>query len=154
MADRPQNKNLVPLNERTPEERAIIQSMGGKACQEKRRQARAVADLARAFSDLPISDGRVRNKLKRLGVDPDDLNNKMAMVVALGKRAMAGDVFAFEKFMELLGEDDEIARHDAQQIIISLDPDGDDDPTPDPGAPLGESGEAGGADELEATQDE
>lgn len=101
---RPQNKNLIPVTERSEEEAHAIRSAGGKACAEKRRQQKAAAELMQTFCNLPVSDGRKRNRLKRLGFAEDDLNNKALMVAAIGQMAQAGNVYAFEKVLELLGE--------------------------------------------------
>lgn len=104
MGDRPQNKNLIPLNRRSPEERRAIGSKGGKACAERRAQKKAAAEMMQLFCELPIVDGRTKNRLKRLGIEPNDMTNKMQMVVAIGKLAQAGNVYAFDKVLELLGE--------------------------------------------------
>lgn len=101
---RPQDKHLIPLNQRSPEEARAIQSKGGKVTAERRRQQKAAAELMQQFCDLPITDGRRKNRLKRLGIENDDLTNKMLMVVSIGQMAQAGNVYAFEKVLELLGE--------------------------------------------------
>lgn len=102
---RPQDKHLIPLTQRSEEEARAIRSAGGKASQAKRRKMKAAAELMQIFCDLPVSDGRKKNRLKRLGFEEDDLSNKALMVAAIGQLAQAGNVYAFEKVLELLGED-------------------------------------------------
>lgn len=102
---RPQDKHLIPLTQRSEAEAYAIRSAGGKASQAKRKQKKAAAELMQIFCDLPVSDGRKKNRLKRLGFDEDDLSNKALMVAAIGRLAQAGNVYAFEKVLELLGED-------------------------------------------------
>ena len=70
MSRRPQDKNLVSFADMSPEQAREIQSAGGKASQEKRRQRKAMAELLETYSGLPIRDGRVRNRLTKLGIDP------------------------------------------------------------------------------------
>ena len=104
MGERPQNKNLITMRDRTPEERHAMQSKGGKVCAERRAQKKAAAEMMQMFCDLPVTDGRRKNKLKRLGIEANDMTNKMQMVVAIGQLAQAGNVYAFDKVLELLGE--------------------------------------------------
>ena len=65
---RPQDKNLIPLTERSEEEAHAIRSAGGKASQEKRRERQMMADLLELYSGLPITDKRKQNRLKKLGI--------------------------------------------------------------------------------------
>ena len=102
---RPQNKNLIPFNERTPEEAHAIRSAGGKACQEKRKEKKKLAEMLELLSDLSIKDKRVLNRLKRMGVKEDsDLTNKMLVADALLKAAQSGNTYAIQQYLELIGE--------------------------------------------------
>lgn len=102
---RPQNKNLIPFNDRTPEEAHAIRSAGGKACAEKRREKKKLAEMLELLSDLKISDKRRINRLKRMGVTEDsDLTNKMLVADALMKAAQSGNTYAIQQYLELIGE--------------------------------------------------
>lgn len=102
---RPQNKNLIPFNKRTPEEAHAIRSAGGKACQEKRKEKKKLAEMLELLSDLSIKDKRVLNRLKRMGVKEDsDLTNKMLVADALLKAAQSGNTYAIQQYLELIGE--------------------------------------------------
>jgi len=92
------------MRDRTPEEHKALSSKGGKVCAERRAQKKAAAEMMQMFCDLPVTDGRRKNKLKRLGIEANDMTNKMQMVVAIGQLAQAGNVYAFDKVLELLGE--------------------------------------------------
>ncbi len=120
MSDRPQNKNLIPMNQRTMEERKAIGSKGGKVCAERRAQKKAAAEMMQMFCDLPVVDGRTKNRLKRLGIESDDMTNKMQMIVAIGKLAQAGNVYAFDKVLELLGEGGMSAASKENNLIEAL----------------------------------
>lgn len=74
---RPQDKNLIPLTERSEEEAHAIRSAGGKASQEKRRERQMMADLLELYSGLPITDKRKQNRLKKLGIPSEVLTQKM-----------------------------------------------------------------------------
>lgn len=104
MAERPQNKNLIGFDKMPEDRQRELASLGGKACQEARKQRKAAADLMKMFCELPLTDGRVKNRLKRAGIASEEQTNKMLMVVSIAKAAQAGNVYAFEKVLDLLGE--------------------------------------------------
>lgn len=104
MSSRPQDKNLVNFADMPPEEARKIQSAGGKASQEKRRQRKAMAELLETYSGLPIRDGRVRKRLTNLGIDPEDLTQKMLVADGIMKAAQGGNTYAIQLFLDLLGE--------------------------------------------------
>lgn len=102
---RPQNQNLKPLNERSPEEAQAIRSAGGKACAEKNKQKKMMRELLQMYSELPISDARRKNRLKRMGITEDeDLTQKMLVADALMRAAQAGNTYAIQTYLDLIGE--------------------------------------------------
>ena len=101
----PNEKNLIPNSERTPEERREIATAGGKASGVSRRRKRSLKEAADLYLSLPVSDRRVWNKIARRGVDPDDIDNQMAMIIGLTMAATAGDAKAAKVIVDLLGED-------------------------------------------------
>lgn len=101
----PNEKNLIPNSERTPEERREIATAGGKASGVSRRRKRSLKEAADLYLSLPVSDRRVWNKIARRGVDPEDIDNQMAMIIGLTVAATAGDAKAAKVIVDLLGED-------------------------------------------------
>jgi len=101
---RPQNKNLVSLADRPEDEARAIQSAGGKACAEARKKKQAMADLLLLYSGLPIKDGRVRNRLKRLGVPDEEMTQKLQIADALVKMAQTGNTQAIALYLDSIGE--------------------------------------------------
>lgn len=101
---RPQNKNLVSLADRPEDEARAIQSAGGKACAEARKKRQAMADLLLLYSGLPIKDGRVRNRLKKLGVPDEELTQKFQIADALVKMAQTGNTQAIALYLDSIGE--------------------------------------------------
>ena len=102
--ERPQNKNLKPLNERPPEEAQAIRSKGGIVKAEKQRQKKALADMLQLLDDLPITDKRVVKRLKEAGVGDELLIRKMQIADALHKACEKGNTYAVSLYMELTGE--------------------------------------------------
>lgn len=80
---RPQDKNLVPLTERSEEEAHAIRSAGGKAKAESDRRKKLTSELLQLYSDLPITDKRKANRLKKLGIEEADLTQKALIADAI-----------------------------------------------------------------------
>ena len=54
--------------------------------------------------ELPIKSKRIKEQLKELGIDDDELNNQMALVVSMYQKALKGDTRAFEILRDTIGE--------------------------------------------------
>ena len=98
-------KNLVPLNKRTKDEQRKIQESGGSASGSARRRRRALKEAADLYLSLPVADKRRWNALARRGLDPEDVDNQMAMIVGLTDAAADGDARAGRLILDILGED-------------------------------------------------
>ena len=101
----PNEKNLIPFGQRTEEEQRDIRSAGGKASGVSRRRKRSLKEAADLYLSLPVSDRKMWNKISRHGVDPDDIDNQMAMIIGLTMAATAGNAKAAKVIVDLLGED-------------------------------------------------
>lgn len=53
---------------------------------------------------MPVRDGRKRNALLREGLDPDEVDNQMAVIVGLTKMAQIGEAKAAKLLFELIDE--------------------------------------------------
>ena len=120
-------KNLVPLSERTKAEQRKIQESGGIASGAARRRKRALKEAADLFLALPVSDRRRWNKLARMGLAPEEIDNQMAVIVGLQTAAADGDARAAALLAKILGEDqprasaDEAALTRAAQLLGGID---------------------------------
>jgi len=89
-------ENLVPLNERTPEEQRAIAKKGGQRSGEARRKKRATKDLVKMVLSMDVVTTRkTRNALKKLGYDVDAEGApsvELLMQIAIANQAMAGDL--------------------------------------------------------------
>lgn len=105
----PNEKNLIPNSERTPEERREIATAGGKASGVSRRRKRSLKEAADLFLSLPVTDTRTFNKMAKAGIDADDADYQMAVIIGLTMKAAKGDAKAAKAVFDLLGEipDDE-----------------------------------------------
>ena len=105
----PNEKNLMPIQEvnsnRTREQHSEDSRKGGVASGISRRRKRSLKEAADLYLSLPVSDRKMWNKISRRGVDPDDIDNQMAMIIGLTMAATAGDAKAAKIIVDLLGED-------------------------------------------------
>ena len=81
--------NLIPLNERTPEERRRIAQMGAKASNESKRHRRLMRDVLEDKLDLKDAEG---------------LTNQERVILGLIKGAIDGKAENFKAILETLGE--------------------------------------------------
>lgn len=101
---RPQDKNLIPLTERSEEEAHAIRSAGGKATAEKRRTQKLMTELLQVYSDLPINDKKRKGRLRRLGITDEDMTQKTLIADAIMRSAQAGNTYAIQLYLDLVGE--------------------------------------------------
>ncbi len=97
-------RNIIPNSERTPEERREIARAGGIASGAARRRKRSLKQAADLYLSLPVTDRRVWNKIARDGVDPEDIDNQMAVIVGLTEAAVQGDARCAKVLIDLLGD--------------------------------------------------
>ena len=97
-------KNLTPFSERSVSEAREAGSKGGKASGETRRRKKDMKQKMKALLELPAA-ANDKEQLQALGVDPDDMDNEMVLVMAMFLGAAGGDVKAFDRVIQILGKD-------------------------------------------------
>lgn len=98
-------KNLIPFNKRTESEQREIAQQGGIASGRARRRKRSMKEAADYYLSLPETDRRSVNALLRDAVDPEDIDNQMAVIKGITARAKKGDPQAANVLLKMLGED-------------------------------------------------
>jgi len=101
----PNEKNLISIGDRTRDEQRAITSAGGRASGASRRRKKSLKEAADLYLSLPVADRRTWNRISRAGVDPEDIDNQMAMIIGLTIAATNGDAKAARVIVDLLGED-------------------------------------------------
>ena len=96
--------NLIQNSNRSRDEVEKIRKKGGVNSGETRRRKRDMKQKMKALLELPAAVND-REQLQALGVDPDDMDNEMVLVMAMFLGAADGDVKAFDRVMQLLGKD-------------------------------------------------
>lgn len=98
-------KNLVPNEERTPDELRSITQKGGIASGVARRRKRSMREAADYYLALPETDRRRVNALLRDEVEPEDVDNQMSVVMGMAEAAKRGDARAAGVLLKMLGEE-------------------------------------------------
>lgn len=101
----PNERNLIPMEKRSPEEAREMGRKGGRASGEARRRKKSLREAADLYLSLPVSDKRKWNKLSEDGVPPEDVNNQMAIIAGLSIKAAKGDAKAAKVLFDLLPTD-------------------------------------------------
>lgn len=100
----PNEQNLIPMDRRSKSEAREFGREGGIASGVSRRRKRSLRECADYYLSLPIADKKQLNKISRKGVEPDEIDNQMAMIIGLTERAITGDAKAAKVIIDLLGE--------------------------------------------------
>ena len=114
----PNEENLIPMDRRSESEARELGKKGGVASGAARRRKRSLKDAADLYLSLPVTDRRRANKLLRRQVEPEDIDNQMAMIAGLTDAATAGDARAAAVLVKLLGEDAPPAGDTAGEVRI------------------------------------
>lgn len=123
----PNEENLIPMDQRSEDEVRELGRRGGIASGAARRRKRSLREAADMYLSLPVTDRRRANKLLRRKVDPEDIDNQMAMIAGLADAATEGDARAAAVLVKLLGEetppagDSDTALEQAAQLLEGVD---------------------------------
>lgn len=99
------DKNLVPMNKRTKSEQREIGKKGGEASGEARRAKKTMKEYYELVLGLQVHDRRKLNRLAKMGIPPEGIDNKMLMAVGIMEAAQSGDVNAEKEILKIIGED-------------------------------------------------
>lgn len=126
--------NLIPLSQRSPEERRAIARKGievRKANVEKRKQEKRermqIQKVMSVILGSEVSNEKQKKLLNSLGFEGEHLTNEMLLMVALFKKGLSGDVNAIRDVTEMMEKLDlyqNSGGEQKQQIVINLMPKG------------------------------
>lgn len=109
-------ENLIPFSERSKDEAREMGRKGGKASGAARRRKRSLKEAADLYLSLPVEDKRRWNKLARRYLDAEDIDNQMAMIVALWDGAVSGDARSAKVLIDLIGTEGEEQQGETLEI--------------------------------------
>ena len=131
-------QNLIPFtSEQNREEAKKNGQKGGIKSGEVRRQRKAMKEQAELLLSLPFNltdkkGNEMKEVLKRLGIDDDNIDNQMAMIVALWKTALGNgrnQVTAVQELRDIIGDKEEKEATVQRIEIINDLPGGDENAT-------------------------
>lgn len=130
-------QNLMPIEQvnsrRTREEHSEDSRKGGKKSGEVRRKRKAMKEQMDLLLSLPfnLKDSKgndVADTLSFLGIDKEEIDNQMAIVISLWKTAMNSNsvqqINAVREIREIVKDENTIDDDDRVQIINDLPKDG------------------------------
>ncbi len=103
-------QNLIPFSERSESEAREEGRKGGVASGVARRRKRSLRAAADLYLSMPVTDNRTFNQLAIDGVEVEDIDNQMAMVAGLSRRANQGDAKAAKVLVDIIGKEDDLEK--------------------------------------------
>ena len=99
-------ENLVSIGDQPRDKQLEITTAGGKARQEQVRKRKAMKEQLELLLAMPVCD-EARHDLEALGIDEENCDNQMLMLVAMFRKVLSGDkgdVQAFIALRDSIGE--------------------------------------------------
>lgn len=102
-------QNLIPANKLSKSEARKYGSKGGKRSGEVRRQRKTMRQQIELLLSLPLKSTKAKEQIQALGIDADDIDNQMAINIAMYNMILKGNkgaVQAYNSFVDILGDKD------------------------------------------------
>ena len=117
-------QNLISIEQvnsrRTREEHSRDSAKGGQKSGEVRRKRKAMKEQMEMLLALPFKQQKQLNFMKNLGIEEDEIDNQMALIVSIYGKALKGDVQAFNTIREVVQDNQIINKENRVQIINDL----------------------------------
>ena len=94
--------NLIPLNQRSPEERRRIAQMGVEARKKNKEQKMALQSCMRQLLEMKTNSNKKKDVLRAFGFTDEELTNKSLLMVALFQKGLTGDVSAIREITDMM----------------------------------------------------
>lgn len=129
-------QNLIPFNKQTKNEQRENARKGGKKSGEVRRKRKAMKEQMEMLLSLPLSletsnGEKVAEFFKKLGIDEKEIDNQMAMIVALWQTAInsksSQQIQAVQEIRKIVNDEQMVADKEKIQIINDLPNDKEDE---------------------------
>lgn len=114
----PNEQNLVPIQ--STEEARERGRKGGIASGVSRRRKRSLREAADLYLSLPVANRKKWNAIAKEGVDPEDVDNQMAMIIGLTQAAINGDAKAAKIIVDLIGEAPTDSGKDTNNLLEAI----------------------------------
>lgn len=110
------------LRSRTPEERKAISAMGVAKRKENAARRKAMKEQLELLLSLDVKKKADKEKLREMGIDPEDMNNQMLMLVSLFRKgAIMGDVPAIKQICDIINNNvGDVQQTQQQPPVINI----------------------------------
>lgn len=95
-------ENLIPLNQRSKEERKRISQMGVEARRKNKEQKMALQNCMRQLLNMKTNSAKKKQILREFGFTDEELTNRSLLMVALFQKGLTGDVGAIKEITEMM----------------------------------------------------
>lgn len=98
-------QNLTPFTSEQSREEAVKNgAKGGRASGESKRRKKTLREQMEMLLSLPVQDEQTRDFIESLGIQPDEVNNALAITLSMYQEALKGNTKAFELIRDTIGE--------------------------------------------------
>lgn len=97
-------KNLLRAENLTSDQLRDRARKGGIASAKAKRERKQIKEQLELLLSLPIKDKITKAEIRKLGIDTENIDNQMAMVISMWQKAIKGDVSAATFIRDTLGE--------------------------------------------------
>ena len=95
-------KNLIPLSERSPEERREIAMKGVEARKKKKEEKMVLQNCMRQLLEMKTNSDKKKQVLRAFGFKDEELTNRSLLMVALFQKGLKGDVSAIKEITDMM----------------------------------------------------
>lgn len=117
-------QNLIPIEQvnsrRTREQHSNDSQKAGKKSGEVRRKRKAMKEQMEMLLSLPFKAENGNEFMRNLGIDDENIDNQMALMVVIYQKAMSGDMEFIEK-IENIVKDKKVTSDTEDRIQIIND---------------------------------
>ena len=98
-------ENLRPFTSEQSHEEAVSNgAKGGIKSGEARRRKKTLREQMEMLLALPVKDPNTRDFIESLGIDPETIDNALAITLSMYQEALKGNTKAFELIRDTIGE--------------------------------------------------
>lgn len=118
-------KNLIPFTSNQSREEAKKNgAKGGKKSGEVKRQRKAMQQQMELLLSLPVKNEEQKAFMEQIGIDRENMDNQMMLLMSVFSKAMNGDLEAFREIKSVVSDVGKNSNTD--RIVIVDDLNGDD----------------------------
>lgn len=96
--------NLIPFNQRTKSEQREFARQGGIASGKTRKRRKAIKETLNTILSLEVKEDDIKETMNAMGIDEEDQNYQMLLMMTVFKRAVKGDSEALNYITDMLQE--------------------------------------------------